>query len=490
MTEPNLVLTITEEAGAADTTFAALVRALDAAVTDSALHLSVSEAKRQRGDELGALAHMVAAHALEAQAQADAGALSDVGSVGEAGVYCSAAWHICQVATGYFMKEEYATALWWYRLVLLLEPDNAVALLNLVVIYLDAQRIAEAQICRERAYQIQRVFIDEAPSVVLPGQQKSVAARQLLILCVGRTAGNIPYETLLSGGINRRIKYVIDYAAESEDGHLLAYDLVFNAIVDPDVAVSLTARLAQFVNVCRVPLLNPPVMVARTGRDQLASLVAGLDDVFAAPCVLFDYVPEEQAELEQCLLSANIVFPVLVRPTETHGGQGLIHCPDMDALSDALQNRLSGFNGGRYLMRFYDYRHADGYYRKYRVVFIDRQPYPYHMAISSHWMVHYYSADMDTIDWKIKEEHDFLRNPAAVLGERAMTALRAVGQRINLDYVGIDFTLLPDGRVFIFEANATMLVHRVRGSGPLAHKNPYIEYIVQAFERMLVKALN
>jgi D-alanine-D-alanine ligase-like ATP-grasp enzyme len=45
-----------------------------------------------------------------------------------------------------------------------------------------------------------------------------------------------------------------------------------------------------------------------------------------------------------------------------------------------------------------------------------------------------------------------------VLGLRAMAALRAVFSVLALDYAGIDFSLTHDGRVVLFEANATMAI--------------------------------
>jgi hypothetical protein len=121
------------------------------------------------------------------------------------------------------------------------------------------------------------------------------------------------------------------------------------------------------------------------------------------------------------------------------------------------------------------------------MIFIDREPYPYHLAISAHWMVHYFSADMAASAWKLDEERRFLQDPGAALGRRALAAIAAIGRQLDLEYGGIDFTLLPDGRVLAFEANATMLVHRERINGPLAHKNQNVQRIVDAFERMQVR---
>ena len=44
---------------------------------------------------------------------------------------------------------------------------------------------------------------------------------------------------------------------------------------------------------------------------------------------------------------------------------------------------------------------------------------------------------------------------------------------------------MPDGRILVFEANPTMLVHTEALSGPLAHKNEYIFRIQSRFEQML-----
>jgi glutathione synthase/RimK-type ligase-like ATP-grasp enzyme len=86
---------------------------------------------------------------------------------------------------------------------------------------------------------------------------------------------------------------------------------------------------------------------------------------------------------------------------------------------------------------------------------------------------------------RIAEELSFLADPAAAIGERAMAAACAIGERLDLDYAGLDFTVLPDGRLMVFEANATMLVHPEPAGGPFAHKNPYVETILQAFRAMV-----
>jgi len=413
----------------------------------------MAEAKLGLGDELGSLAHLIAAQTLEAHA---AGAGSALG--------------LCNVATGYFMKGDHEAAARWYRLVLTIDPELAIAHQNLAAIHMDAGRSEEAAACRQRAYRRQRVFIENA----------GAALRRVLILCVGGSSGNVPVETLLPTANCSRIKYVIDYAAEEEDGQLPPYDLVFNAIGEADVAAPLADRLERFAARCGRPLLNPPRAVAGTRRHLLAALLNDLEGVAVAPCLRLERPPASRAALAECLARAGMALPLLSRPAASHGGRELVRCDGLEALDE----RLRAADGSHYLTEFHDYRSADGYYRKYRIIFVDREPFPYHLAISSHWMVHYFSSGMsDRPEW-LAEERRFLQDPRAALGERAMAAVAAIGRRLDLDYGGIDFAPLPDGRLLVFEANATMLIHFERGDGPLAHKNVQVQRIVAAFERL------
>lgn len=416
----------------------------------------MAESCRANGDELGALAHLIAAETLDAYA-----AQRDDFSVEG----------LRNVATGYFMKGEHETAASWYELVLSIKPDEAIAYQNLAAVHLAAGRLEEAQACRQTAYRLQRVYVEDA----------GAGAHRVLILCVGKSTGNVPFDALLHASRWTRIKYAIDYALPDEDGALPPYDVVFNAVGDADVAAPMTERLAGFEQACERPLLNPPSAVARTPRHRLASLLADLKDVAVAPCIRLDALPESPGDLTRALQQGGIDFPVLARPIAMHGGEALSIHEDRESLDTAL----SGISGAFYVTAFHDSRSADGYYRKYRVIFIDGQAYPYHLAISSHWMVHYFSADMEGTRWKLDEELRFLNDPFAALGSRAYAAIEHIGRRLGLDYGGIDCTILPDGRVLVFEANATMLVHREREGGTLGHKNAYVQRIVDAFNRML-----
>ena len=89
--------------------------------------------------------------------------------------------------------------------------------------------------------------------------------------------------------------------------------------------------------------------------------------------------------------------------------------------------------------------------------------------------------------WMRAEEEAFVANPGSVFGPAAWDALRAIQAEIGLDYCGIDCALERDGKILVFEVNATMLVH-AEDATPFAYKQPYISAIKRAFDAMLAKA--
>jgi hypothetical protein len=186
---------------------------------------------------------------------------------------------------------------------------------------------------------------------------------------------------------------------------------------------------------------------------------------------------------ESLLTNAGLELPLLLRSAGKHGGETLERITTKQELAQYCTSLAS--DETVYATAYHDYISPDRFYRKYRAVFVDGALFPYHLAISPHWLVHYFSASMEDYPWKLAEELAYLDNARAVLGERAMAALSAIGQRMGLHYCGVDFSLLPDGRLLLFEANATMLVHPEDEHGPLARKNPYVARILAAFDHLI-----
>lgn len=311
---------------------------------------------------------------------------------------------------------------------------------------------------REAAYRRQNVFIE-------PARRGAPAALVLLTA----EDGNIPLRYLLSRDRYTVIKWLIEYAAPGQPATLPRYDFVLNAIGEPELPEGTHAAVERFRTACPAPFLNRPDRVRRTRRTSLPALLGDLPDVVVPPVARWragEPVP-------------GVPLPVLVRPVGSHGGAGLVRAETPAAFAAATQGRRACD-----VTAFHDFASPDGLFRKYRTIFVDRRPLPYHLAIGDAWLVHYVSANMLDHAARRAEERRFLDDPAAALGARAMAALAAIGARLDLDYAGVDFALLPDGRVLVFEANATMVVHPETPDGVLAYKNRAVREILEAFDRM------
>jgi Flp pilus assembly protein TadD/glutathione synthase/RimK-type ligase-like ATP-grasp enzyme len=313
--------------------------------------------------------------------------------------------------------------------------------------------------------------------------QPAAAARLKVLVLATVSSGNVPYRLLMPQGFYSRLVWYMEYARQAETPAPDQYDLVFNSIGDADLAEPSAAGVARFLEGCAKPLLNDPDKVMRTRRDRAPGLLGELEDVVVPPTVRLEAEALKARGLAALAREHGFAGPVLVRPAGSHGGQGLQRAAGGDALAAiALPEGLD-----HYLTEYVDYRSRGGLYRKYRILFVNRQPYPYHQAISEGWLVHHETSGMAGFAERRAEEAAFLEDPEAALGARGMAAIRRVGQALDLDYCGVDFSVLPDGRLLIFEANATMLAHREDPAGPFAYKNPYVERIAQAFQAHMAR---
>lgn len=339
------------------------------------------------------------------------------------------------------------------RAALALDPGLIAAHQNLSGILAPADPVT-ARLHRDAAYGQRQVFVERAPR----------PWRTVLVLAAADPA-NVPLRHLIPRATTSVIHWYIEYASGDPDPVLAQADLVFNGIGDPDLAPAIGAPVARFLAERAGRVLNPPERVALTRRSDLPRRLAGIPGIVVPPVVRHD-------GLHPIDLPPG---PVLVRPIGSHGGEGLRRCHDAGALAAPC-----------YVTQFVDFASADGWYRKYRMIFVDGRAYPYHLAIAADWLVHYWTAGMQQDAARREEEQRFLANPAAAIGSRAMEAVEAIGQRLGLDYAGIDFGLLADGRVVVFEANATMLVHPERDPC-FAYHNPAVEAIRSGFEAMLIR---
>jgi tetratricopeptide (TPR) repeat protein len=234
-------------------------------------------------------------------------------------------------------------------------------------------------------------------------------------------------------------------------------------------------QLAAAAQVCATlgkPVINPPAGIYKTGRDNAQRLFAGIPGLIT---------PTAEATTPAELAGLSVSAPVLVRPPGDHGGENLVRlasAAERDAyLATTPEDHLL-------LTPFHDFRSPDGAWRKYRLIFVDRQVYPFHLAIGEHWLLHYWRAEMARSPWKLEEEARFLDDWKSVFGPKAAAAIEAVARRLDLDYGGADCALTAEGDLLLFEANATVLLHLDEPPTATA-KHRHVPSIREAFTRLV-----
>jgi hypothetical protein len=178
---------------------------------------------------------------------------------------------------------------------------------------------------------------------------------------------------------------------------------------------------------------------------------------------------------------ATLRFPLICRPTGSHAGMGAEKLDNVEALAAVLHSETAET---LYLTEFVDFQSKDEVYRKYRIIYIGGQLFPCHLSISSGWLNHYFRSDMSFNDAFRQEEEQFFTDPAAWFGPQIMEALQEIGQRIDLEYFGLDCAIEPQGQLLIFECNAGMAVH-IQSQDFYAYRREPVKRIRDAFTSLL-----
>jgi tetratricopeptide (TPR) repeat protein len=294
-------------------------------------------------------------------------------------------------------------------------------------------------------------------------------------------AGNLPSGYLFQDAAYDTATLAL-YASGEYDVERLSQDVrvLVNLISDADQADALLPLAANLADRLGKPTVNDPRKIQRTTRDAVAALLEGIPD-----CRIPKTLRQQAgSDLAAATLQAALSFPptILVRPVGTHGGDDFEKIDDAAELTTFLAQRP---DTDRYFIEYVDYRSGDGYFRKYRFIFVEEQILPYHLAIADDWKVHRDSTDMVNQRWMQQEEEAFLNNPASVFNSGHYRVLNEIRQRIGLEYFGIDCGLDRSGNLVVFEVNASMLVHDQNQDFP--YKAPFVHRIKSAFDEMLRK---
>jgi hypothetical protein len=356
------------------------------------------------------------------------------------------------------------------------DPDDANAALDLSMVLLLLGQRDTALALQQHAVQTQPLYHMAAA--------RPATLRLLALVSRGDFLANTPLEFLIA---DSDVSLDILYVGEGvpAPATLPAHDALIVAIGESAANRPLLQALAEPVGQWHTPVVNRPEDVLNTSRDGLSAALRGADGI----------VVPDIARVGRAALSAiagggstpadilpGVDYPVLVRPLDSHAGNGLAK---IDRAAD-LAEYLAGNNANDfYLSRFVEYRSADGRYRKYRVVLIQGTPYLGHLGISPRWMVHYLNADMAESASNRAEEAEQMRAFDSGFGGRHAAAFQEIHRRVGLDYLVMDCAETPDGRLLVFEGDTCGVIHAMDPEDLYPYKPAYMRRIFTAFQDML-----
>jgi hypothetical protein len=301
-----------------------------------------------------------------------------------------------------------------------------------------------------------------------------------VLLLISAMGGNMPICPFLDDTIFLVTVIVTEFYEISKP--LPPHRLIINALSDADLCTSGLEAAQKLTSGTSAPVLNLPAMVLATGRLSNAGRLGQVPGIKTPIMLNFSRSILEDPDGLSVLSAYGLRFPFLVRTPGFHNGQYFYLIENTHDLAIALDS-LPGDEIT--VLQFLDARNEDGKIRKYRVMVIDGEIYPLHAAISSEWKIHYNTAQMADYPEHRAEDAAFLNNMSEVLGPRAMAALVQMREILNLDYVGVDFSLNVDGEILLFEANPAMVVLPPEPDERWAYRRAPVARIQNAIRMML-----
>jgi hypothetical protein len=371
-----------------------------------------------------------------------------------------------------YLVDEEGEARRHYEAALALDPDHVHAHRGMANLLAGLGDETAARRHRDRGFK--NDFLTTLPYL---GAQPPIA----VLLLVSARGGNIPTGPILDDRTFQSTVLVTEYF--DPKAPLPPHDLVFNSIGDADLCRDGLDAACAIVARTRRPVLNHPAAVLKTGRLANAERLRHIAGVKTPRMISLPRARLAGAEAVAAIASNGFAFPLLVRAPGFHTGRHFVcveRAEDLAAATAALPGEEV------WVMEMLDARDRDGKFRKCRAMILDGQIYPLHLAISGHWKVHYFRAEMADSAAHREEDAAYLENMASVVGARGMAALQRVSAALALDYGGIDFAVDADGEILLFEANATMVMIPLTADPKWDYRRPAFDRVFAAIRTMLI----
>lgn len=238
--------------------------------------------------------------------------------------------------------------------------------------------------------------------------------------------------------------------------------LIINNWVNPEILArdGVLDFIAGYADSLALPVINHPRRAHLTTRQHNAERLAGIPNLLVPRILRVPNDPQKSQSLIR-LIGEELGFPVIMRSTFTQEGAATEKIETPAELAAYLSTAR---NPQLYAIQYIHNPLPEGAYRKFRAAVIGSELIMLQVRFGALWNVHRDAdakvrakvMDFDAKGTAAAFALKALQRPEEALGKPAMATLDEIRARTPLDFFGIDFDLLPDGRVLFFETNTAM----------------------------------
>ena len=295
----------------------------------------------------------------------------------------------------------------------------------------------------------------------------------LALVAAGDMMDNTPLDFLIE---NSNIQLELLYVDEHLQLPLKVpeHDAVYLAIGESPKNNPILDNLSDLIKHWPRPTVNDPAGIRRCARDVFCHLMKSGPNIRVANTFI-----KKHGEL------AFRGEPFTVRPIGSHAGTGFVKITS----DQELTTYLGSYKEDQifYQAEFLAYQSEDGHYRKYRIALIAGVPYICHLAISQHWIVHYFPSGMELSQAKRVEEEREMNQFDTGFAQAHSKAFAYIYETLGLDYVVLDCAQTKSGELIVFEADSGAWVHATDPVEIFAYKPAVMQKVFTAFREMLMR---
>jgi len=278
---------------------------------------------------------------------------------------------------------------------------------------------------------------------------------------------------------HHRLHVTRNFFRQSRQPELDGYKALFNMVTEPERNTRTLENMRKLLRSVPGKVVNRPDAVLRSTREQVARKLQGIPGLIVPPTARI--APGKVGVAANILANAGLQPPIILRQAGTHSGK-------IVGLFDTIEAIIGGLDPAKdhLATQFVDFRSTDGLYRKYRVFFLGEQLILRHMLISDDWNVHAKDRTRFMADrLELVAEERALFETGEPFPAEVREILIAVNARMPLDFFGMDFGITADGKVVLFEANATMSFFPFAPDPQFEYLRLVIEPAQRAFRELL-----